>query len=98
MPCVLPTTLYTYLAEGVGNEKGALAFRALKRGYVHWASGRLVKLEVHNLNPLYTFVRSSVLPSMRAGIYTVKVMLKKEMIRDQSIASITEASCECVAG
>ena len=98
MPCVLPTTLYTYLAEGVGNAKGALAFRALKRGYVHWASGRVVKLEVHTLHTLYMFVRSTVLPSMRSGTYTVKVMLKKEMCRGHLVANIAEASCECAAG
>ena len=90
MPCVLPTTLYTCLAEGVGNAKGAMAFRALKRGYNHWASGRLSKLEIHNLHPSYTFVRSSILPSMRAGTYTVTVILKKEVevIKDRAIARI----------
>ena len=44
MPSVSPTTLYIYLAEGVGNAKVSQAFRALKRGYIHWASGRLSKI------------------------------------------------------
>ena len=45
---VFPTTLYHYLAEGVGNTSGNTsgkgAFRALTRGYVHWASGHMDKL------------------------------------------------------
>ena len=32
---VHPTTLYEYLAEGVGNVSGKGAFRALTRGYTH---------------------------------------------------------------
>ena len=98
MPCVLPTTLYAYLAEGVGNAKGAMAFRALRKGYIHWQSGRLSKIEVHTFHPSYVFVKCITIPSMRAGTYTVKVTLKKEMIRDQPIASIVEASCQCAAG
>ena len=30
LPSVSQTTLYTYLAEGVGNTKGSMAFRALR--------------------------------------------------------------------
>ena len=98
MPLVLQTTLYTYLAEGVGNAKGSKAFRALKRGYVHWASGRLSKMEVQTRHPLYTFVRCQMVPSMRAGTYTVTMILKKEKLHDQVVASIEQASCECAAG
>ena len=46
MPILSHSTMYTYLAEGVGNAKGSLSFRSLKRGYIHWASGR-VKIEIH---------------------------------------------------
>ena len=88
MPCVLPTTLYTYLAEGVGNAKEAMAFRALRKGYIYWQSGHLSKIEVHTLHPSYAFVRFTTIPSMCAGTYRVKVTMKKKMIRDQPIASI----------
>jgi len=36
---VFPTTLYDYLAEGVGNVRGKGAFRAFTCGYIHWSSG-----------------------------------------------------------
>ena len=98
MPAVSPSTLYTYLAEGVGNAKGTLAFRALKRGYIHWASGRLSKLEVQTRHPVYTFVRCSVIPSMRSGTYLVKLMLKKQTVASQIVGNIHQASCECAAG
>ena len=49
LPCVLPTTLYTYLAEGIWNARGSRAFRALKRGYVHWASGRINHFSIYTL-------------------------------------------------
>ena len=98
MPSVSPSTLYTYLAEGVGNAKGSQAFQALKRGYIHWASGRINKLEVHNRHPVYTFVRCSIIPSMRSETYLVKLMLKKQAINSQILGSVHQASCECAAG
>lgn len=64
MPSILQSTLYTYLAEGVGNTKGSMAFRALKQGYKHYASGRLSKLEIQTRHPHYVFVRCSMVPSM----------------------------------
>ena len=98
MPSVSQSTLYTYLTEGVGNAKGSMAFRALKRGYIHWASGRLSKLEVQTLHPHYAFVRGSMIPSMRAGTYVVTLMLKKQTIGDHVIGRIHQASCDCAAG
>ncbi len=98
MPSLSPSTLYTYLAEGVGNAKGSQAFRALKRGYIHWASGRINKLEVHIRHPVYTFVRCSIIPSMRSGTYIVKLMLKKQALRSQIVGNVHQASCECAAG
>lgn len=47
-PCVSQGTLYTYLAEGVGNTRGKKAFHALKRGYIHFLSGRVSSIEIHN--------------------------------------------------
>ena len=97
-PCVLPTTLYTYLAEGVGKARGSMAFRALKRGYVHWAYGRVSKVEVQTCHPHFTFIRSTIIPSMRSGSYSVKLLLKKRILRERVIADVSQASCECAAG
>ena len=98
MPCVLPTTLYTYLAEGVGNAKVSKTFRALTRGYAHWASGRILKLEIHTVHPLCAFVRCAMIPSMRAGSFIVTILLKREAVHGQDIASIGQATCQCAAG
>ena len=98
LPIVSPTTLYTYLAEGVGNTKGSMAFRALKKGYVHWASGRMNKLEkVQTRHPNFIFVRSVMIPSMRYGTYSVKVLLKKQTVNNQVVGDVCQASCECAA-
>ena len=74
-----------------GSSEGA--FRALKRGYVHWASGRVEKIEVNTNNPLYCHVHSTIKPSMKSGTYKVYLLLKK----DQN-CTISEATCECAAG
>ena len=95
MPVVYPTTLYEYLAEGVGNVSGAHAFRALTRGYTHWASGRLNKLEANTCNPTLCFVCCQMRPSMKSGFYTVKIILRKH---DDNVASIAQATCQCAAG
>ena len=98
MPIITQSTMYTYLAEGVGNAKGSLSFRSLKRGYIHWASGRVKKIEIQTRNPNYAFVRCTMIPSMRSGTYTVKVMLKKQSVLDSVIGKIEKASCDCAAG
>ena len=95
MPLLYPTTLYEYLAEGVGNVSGKGAFRALTRGYTHWASGRLNKLEVNTRNPMLCFVRCQMRPSMKAGFYNVKMILRKG---DNNVAVIAQATCQCAAG
>ena len=74
MPSTSQSTLYTYLAKGVGNIKGSMAFRALKQCYKHYASGRLHRLEIQTRHPEYVFVRSS---SMKSGMYKV---IKKDKI------------------
>ena len=43
--------VYTYLAGNVGQAGDEGAFRALARGYTHWASGRLQQLQVNTNNP-----------------------------------------------
>ena len=71
--------LYTYLAEGTGNQSaGHGAFRALQRGYNHWASGRRNHLEVNYKHPLFCHVRCSMTPSMKPGVYHVYILLAVE--------------------
>ena len=71
--------VYTYLAGHVGRA-GEGAFRALTRGYTHWASGRLQELQVNTNNPLYCHVQCVMSPSMRAGTYRVYLLLGKRGI------------------
>lgn len=98
-PSLSQGTLYTYLAEGVGNTRGKKAFRALKRGYVHFTSGRVSSVEVQNRNLTYTFVKSTMIPSMRAGTYKVTMILKKEFIEQECVVeNIVRATCDCAAG
>ena len=92
---ILPGVLYSYLAEGVGHSTGKGAFRALSRGYVHWASGRMEKLEVNYHNPTFCPVRCTMKPSMKDGSYTVYVLLEKST---QYTTTIHRATCQCTAG
>lgn len=98
MPSISQSTLYTYLAEGLGNARGSMAFRALKQGYKHYASGRLSKLEIQTRHPEYAFVRSSMIPSMKCGVYKVKFVLQKRLVNENLVGSIYEAICEYAAG
>lgn len=88
--------VYTYLAGGVGHDHSESqgAFRALTRGYTHWASGRLSVLEIHTQHPEYCHVRSNMKPSMKTGIYTVYMLLSK----NGGVTSVVSATCECAAG
>ena len=97
IPGVYPTTLYQYLAEGVGNVTGTGAFRALFRGYIHWSSGRMNKLEINDRNPDYCFIRCQMRPSMKPGYYKVSILLKKEPAGGMA-SSIAHAMCDCAAG
>ena len=88
--------LYTYLAEGVGRSKAAEgAFRALSRGFTHWASGRLEHLEINVKNPSYCHVRSNMKPSMKQGSYDVYLLLERTK---EDMASIRTGTCQCSAG
>ena len=60
-------TVYVYLASGARRdlEKQEGTFRALTRGYTHWASGRISQIEVNLENPMYCHVRSTMSPSMK---------------------------------
>ena len=87
-------TLYTYLACGVGRSETVGAFRALTRGYNHWASGRLDLLQVNTMHPDYCHVRGTTKPSMKPGTYQVYLLLSKK----DSFGKIKRATCECAAG
>ena len=64
--------MYTYLAGNVGRVRDSEgAFRALKRGYIHRASGRLEKIEVNVNHPEYCHVRSKIKASMKDISYVV---------------------------
>jgi hypothetical protein len=86
--------LYTYLANYIGKRDRGNAFRSLQRGYTHWASGRLKKLDIHVLHPLYCHVRCHMTPSMKQGKYLVYILLGHSGM----MATIERATCECAAG
>jgi len=86
--------VYTYLASGAGRSAGEGTFRALTRGFIHWQSGRIDKLEVNVNHPLFCHVRSQMKPSMRAGTYHVCVLLE----HDNDYTNVISATCECAAG
>ena len=88
-------TMYTYLACscGSGSESHG-AFRALTRGYNHWASGHLNQLEVNTSHPEYCHVRASITPSMKPGRYNVFLVLNS----NGPATCIQKATCECAAG
>ena len=97
---ILTGLLYTYLALGSGKTETDLqgphhgAFRALERGYTHWASGRLDRMEVNYRHPEYCHVRCNMTPSMKTGLYQVYILLGKE----GDFGNIKKATCECAAG
>ena len=86
--------VYTYLAGVVGHSKTQGAFRALSRGYTHWALGRLSALEVNTHHPELCHVRSNMRPSMKPGSYVVYVLLA----RNGQATSVMSATCDCAAG
>lgn len=94
LPCVTAGEIYTYLSTHAGRERGEGTFRALTRGYTHWASGRIDRVEVNNNNPDYCHIRSNMKPSMKPGSYSVWILLG----RVGPYATIQHATCECAAG
>jgi hypothetical protein len=86
--------LYEYLAKGVGRSQDKGAFRAISRGYNHWASGRIERVEINTRHPNLCHVQCIMKPSMKVGKYHVYVLLDHE----GTLASIKKATCECPAG
>ena len=87
-------TLYTYLGCGTGRSQTEGAFRALTRGFNHWASGRLSQVQVNTSHPEFCHVRATCVPSMKQGSYHVYLLLA----RDGAMGTIRTATCECAAG
>lgn len=77
---------------GRTGEEGA--FRALARGFTHWASGRLEQMEVNIEHPEYCHVRCYMRASMKDDIYKVYILLG----RCGNFATVLTATCECAAG
>ena len=94
IPSVTSGVIYTYLSTHAGCNSSDGTFRALTRGYTHWASGRIDHVEVNYLNPQYCHVQSSMKPSMKPGLYHVWILLGKV----GRFATIKCATCECAAG
>ena len=95
IPCVTHGTVYTYLARQTSQANGQNTFRALTRGYVHWASGRVSTISVNVQHPINCHVQSVMKPSMKPGAYHVWLMLQR---CDMGFASVLRATCECAAG
>ena len=86
--------VYTYLAESVGHSVTRGAFCALTRGFAHWSSGTMDRMEVNLHHPELCHVKCTMTPSMKQGSYQVYILLR----RDGDLASVAAASCECAAG
>ena len=94
MAIIVTTGLvYMYLAGLVGHMGDQGAFRALARGYTHWASGRLEEIQINTNNPEYCHVQCKIKPSMKVGVYNVYILLGKE----GELACIHTATCGCAA-
>ena len=92
IPIISNGNMYQYLSCG---EKQSTTFCALYRGYNHWASGRVEKIEININDPSYCFVHCCVVPSMKTGIYKVDLLLKKN---STGYGEIHTASYQCAAG
>lgn len=64
----------------MSNEGTFQAFRALFRGYTHWASGRIESIEANLKNVSYCHVRCSMKPSMKTGLYHIYSTFKEHKI------------------
>ena len=76
LPYVTFGMINSYLDIHTGREHGEGTFRALSRGYTHWASGHVERIEVKCNNSLYCHVQSVMKPSMRQGSYRIWIVLK----------------------
>ena len=95
LPYVTSGTVYTYLARQTGQSNGQNTFRALDRGYTHWASGRVSTISINVHHPINCHVQSVMKPSMKPGTYNVWIVLQRS---DMGYASVLRATCECAAG
>ena len=79
------------MACGTGHTPMQGAFRALTRGFNHWASGRLHQVQV---NSQLCHVHATCTPSMKPGNYHMYLLLA----RDGVVATVQTAACECATG
>ena len=86
--------MYTYLGCGTGGSQTEGAFRALTRGFNHWASGWLSQIQVNSSHPEFCHVCATCVPSMKQGTYHVYLLLA----RDGAVGIICTATWECAAG
>ena len=94
LPCITFGMMYSYLDSHTGREHGEGTFRALSRGYTHWESGHVERIEVNFNNSLYCHVQSVMKPSMKQGSYRIWIVLKCT----GQFATVSHSSCECAAG
>ena len=86
--------VYSYLAGHVGHRTNCEgAFRALKHGYGHWASGRLARIDVNVDNPEYCHVRATTKPSMKPVSYNMGLLLKKNKPLKTSLKQLANVLC-----
>jgi len=86
--------VYGYLSKGAGKSKETGAFRALSRGFQHWSSGRIERIQVNLKHPQFCHVKSHVQPSMKQGMYEVYVLLRVA----GECGEVASATCDCAAG
>ena len=67
--------VYTYLASGAGRSAGEGTFRALTRGFIHWQSGRIDKLE-GALPKLVSFYNNCVVPEIVSPVHTLGIPIR----------------------
>ena len=66
----------------------------LMRGYTHWASGRIDRLEANTQNLQFCHIQSVMMPSMKSGSYCDWLMLG----HTEAFATLEGATCDCAAG
>ena len=85
--------MYRYFSNEGADDDGNKTLCTLYRGYNHWESTRVDKIEVNGQNHYFCFVRCVVTPSMKPASYKVNLVLSCE----NGYERIKIASCQCAA-
>jgi len=72
LPCVTSGMVYLYLAKETCQDNGRSTFRALARGYTHWASGHINTILVNLQHPINCHIESIM---RQYSSYRVWIML-----------------------